>query len=144
VKVELETMDYPSWLSKMTKKVHSPGFFYSTDHGNPFATIRKCFLSGQTWNAFMMNDERIDKTWKATVENPNLTEKEGFEEMRKLAVYAIDQAPAVWLPGFYFYTAWWPWVQNYYGEIRVGAWRAAPILARAWIDQEMKKKMGYE
>jgi peptide/nickel transport system substrate-binding protein len=143
VKVELETMDYPSWLSKMTKKAHSPGFFYSTDHGNPFATIRKCFLSGQTWNAFMMKDEHVDKTWKATVENANLSDKEGFEEMRKLAVYAIDQAPAVWLPGFYFYTAWWPWVQNYYGEIRVGAWRSAPILGRTWIDQEMKKKMGY-
>ena len=144
VKVELETMDYPSWLSKMTKKVHGPGLFYSTDHGNPFATIRKCFLSGQTWNAFMMKDEHVDKTWKTTVENANLTDQEAFEEMRKLAVYATDQAPAVWLPGFYFYTAWWPWVKNYHGEIRVGAWRSAPILARTWIDQEMKKKMGYE
>jgi peptide/nickel transport system substrate-binding protein len=144
VKVELETMDYPSWLSRMTKKVHSAGFFYTTDHGNPFATIRKCFLSGQTWNAFMMHDEHMDKTWKATVENANLTEKQGFEEMRKLAVYAIDQAPAIWLPGMYFYTAWWPWVKNYHGEIRVGAHRAAPILARVWIDQEMKKKMGFE
>jgi peptide/nickel transport system substrate-binding protein len=144
VKVELETMDYPSWLSKMTKKVHSPGLFYSTDHGNPFATIRKCFLPGQAWNPFMMNDQYVDKTWKTTVANANLTDKEAFEEMRKLAVYAIDQAPAVWLPGFYFYTAWWPWVQNYSGEIRVGAWRCAPILARIWIDQEMKKKMGYE
>lgn len=144
VKLELETMDYPSWLSKMTKKVHGPGLIYSTDHGNPFATIRKCFLSGQTWNAFMMKDEHVDKTWKTTVENANLSDKEGFEEMRKLAVYAIDQAPAVWLPGFYFYTAWWPWVKNYHGEIRVGAWRSAPILARTWIDQEMKKKMGFE
>jgi peptide/nickel transport system substrate-binding protein len=44
----------------------------------------------------------------------------------------------------YFYTAWWPWVKNYHGEIRVGAHRAAPILARVWIDQELKKKMGYE
>jgi peptide/nickel transport system substrate-binding protein len=144
VKVELETMDYPSWLSKMTKKVHSAGFFYTTDHGNPFATIRKCFLSKQTWNAFMMHDEHMDKTWKATVENANLTEKQGFEEMRKLAVHAIDQAPAIWLPGMYFYTAWWPWVKNYHGEIRVGAHRAAPILARVWIDQELKKKMGFE
>jgi peptide/nickel transport system substrate-binding protein len=48
------------------------------------------------------------------------------------------------LPVPYVYGAWWPWVKNYYGEIRVGAWRSAPILARVWIDQEMKKAMGFE
>ncbi len=144
VKMEIETMDYPSYLSKMTKKVHAPAFFFSNDHGNPFATIRKNFMTGQTWNPYMMKDELIDKTWKATVENPNLTDAQGFAEMKKLSVYAIDQAPAIWLPGAYVYTAWWPWVKNYYGEIRAGAWRPAPILARIWIDQEMKKKMGYE
>ncbi|HSR10890.1 MAG TPA: ABC transporter substrate-binding protein, partial [Thermodesulfobacteriota bacterium] len=125
VKLELETMDYPSWLSKMTKQVHSPAFFMASDHGNPFSCIRKNFVSGQTWNPYMMKDEYLDKTWKAAIENPNLTEKEAFEEMRKLAVYAIDQAPAVWLPGPYVYSAWWPWVKNYHGEIRVGAWRSA-------------------
>ncbi len=144
VKLELETMDYPSWLSRMTKKVHPAGCFFSNDHGNPFATIRKNFLSGQTWNPYMMKDEYIDKTWKATVENPNLSDKEAYAEMKKLAVYAIDQAPAIWLPGAYVYSAWWPWVKNYYGEIRAGAWRSAPILARVWVDQELKKKMGYE
>jgi peptide/nickel transport system substrate-binding protein len=34
-------------------------------------------------------------------------------------------------------------VKNYYGELRVGAWRAAPIFARIWVDEELKKKMGY-
>ena len=66
-----------------------------------------------------------------------------MEVMKKLAVYALEQAPCIILPTSYIYTAWWPWVKNYYGEIRVGAHGSAPILARIWIDQEMKKKMGY-
>jgi peptide/nickel transport system substrate-binding protein len=41
------------------------------------------------------------------------------------------------------YTAWWPWVKNYGGELRVGAERPGPIHARMWVDQEMKKKMGF-
>jgi peptide/nickel transport system substrate-binding protein len=144
VKMEIETMDYPSWLSKMTKKVHAPGFFMASDHGTPFAVIRKNFVSGQTWNPYVMKDEHLDKVWKKAVEDPNLTDPQAFDEMRKVGVYAISQAPAIWLPGPYVYSAWWPWVKNYYGEIRVGAWRSAPILARVWIDQELKKKMGYE
>jgi peptide/nickel transport system substrate-binding protein len=34
-------------------------------------------------------------------------------------------------------------VKNYYGEQRVGAIRPGPIWARIWIDQELKKKMGF-
>jgi len=144
VKMELEPLDYPSWLSRMTKKTHAPGFFLSTDHGTPFAGTRKNFLSGQPWNPHMMKDPYVDKLWDSTVENPKLTTKQAHAEMKKLAVYALDQAPAIMLPVPYVYAAWWPWVKNYYGEIRVGAWRTAPILARIWIDQDMKKKMGFE
>ncbi|MBW1709433.1 MAG: ABC transporter substrate-binding protein [Deltaproteobacteria bacterium] len=144
VKLVLETMDYPSYLSKMTSKTHGPGYFFSNDHGNPYATIRKNFLPKQTWNPYMIDDDYITNTYKETISNPNLSEKEQFDRMKKLAVYCIDQAPAIWLPGPYFYQAWWPWVKNYYGELRVGAWRAAPIFARIWIDQDLKKKMGYK
>jgi peptide/nickel transport system substrate-binding protein len=63
--------------------------------------------------------------------------------LKKLVVYAIEQDPAVILPQSYNYTVWWPWVKNYYGERRVGQQRSGPIHARTWIDQELKKKMGY-
>ncbi len=55
----------------------------------------------------------------------------------------LDKAPYIWLPTPYMYSAWWPWVKNYNGELRAGAVRPGPIYARMWIDQELKKKMGY-
>ncbi len=54
----------------------------------------------------------------------------------------LDKAPYIWLPTPYIYTAWWPWVKNYGGELRAGAVRPGPIYARIWVDQELKKKMG--
>ena len=139
----LEPMDYPSWLSRMTKKNHTEGIFFDNDHGTPYAGIRKNFVTGQTWNPHMMSDPYVDKTHSETVENPKLSEKQSLAVMKKMAVYILDQAPAIILPTAYTYCAWWPWVKNYYGEQRVGAQRSAPIMARIWIDQEMKKKMGY-
>ena len=47
------------------------------------------------------------------------------------------------LPTPYVHTAWWPWVKNYNGELRAGAVRPGPIYARIWIDQDLKKRMGY-
>ena len=143
VTLELETMDYPSYMSKMTKKTHSAGYFLIITHSPPFAAIRNNFVTGQPWNPHMMSDPYLDKTFAETEKNLNLTEKQGFDVMKKLAAYALEQAPAVILPTRYQYTAWWPWVQNYEGELKVGAHRAAPIISRIWIDQEMKKKMGY-
>ena len=39
-----------------------------------------------------------------------------------------------------FFTEYSP---AYAGELRSGAVRPGPIYARMWLDQEMKKKMGY-
>jgi peptide/nickel transport system substrate-binding protein len=130
-------------MSMMFRKKMGPGYFFSNDHGNPFATIRKNFVTGQTWNPYMFADKHLDETFFKTVEDPNLTEAEGFAKMKELSVYAMDKAPAIWLPGGYGYVAYWPWVKNYHGEIRVGAWRPGPIFARIWIDEDLKKKMGY-
>jgi peptide/nickel transport system substrate-binding protein len=143
VKLELEPLDYGLYLTRMLKKNHSEGYFFSNDHGNPTAGIRKNFLTGQTWNPHMMADPYMDKTWQDAIENPKLTEKQVMETMKKLAVYALDQAPCIVLPTAYYYQGWWPWLKNFYGESYVGAQRSGPIWARVWIDQELKKKMGY-
>ena len=55
----------------------------------------------------------------------------------------LDKAPTSGCRRRYVYTAWWPWVKNYGGELRAGAVRPGPIYARIWVDQELKKKMGY-
>jgi peptide/nickel transport system substrate-binding protein len=143
VKLELEPLDYGLYLTRMLKKNHSEGYFFANDHGGPYSGIRKNFMTGQTWNPHLMADPYMDKSWQEAVEDPKLTDKQSMEVMKKLAVYAIEQAPCIILPTSYFYSAWWPWVQNYYGELFVGAQRGAPIMARVWIDQEMKKKMGF-
>ncbi|MCI3952431.1 MAG: transporter substrate-binding protein, partial [Burkholderiales bacterium] len=49
----------------------------------------------------------------------------------------------LFLPRPRSFTVWWPWVKNYYGEISVSARRDAPVWARAWIDQDLKKSMGF-
>jgi peptide/nickel transport system substrate-binding protein len=143
VKLELDVMDYGQYLNMMLKKTHSEGYFLNTGQTNPIMGIKKNFMTGQQWNPHMMADPYLDKTWTDAIEDPKPTEKQVNATLKKLAVYAIEQAPAVILPTAISYIAWWPWVKNYYGETNVGAQNFGPISARIWIDQEMKKKMGY-
>jgi len=39
---------------------------------------------------------------------------------------------------------WWPWIKNYYGEVRLQddcCW--SQIMNYLWVDQDLKEEMGY-
>jgi len=141
VKAELQPMEYAAFLSAMTTRKHAAGYLLSSSHTNPTTTIRKSFVTDQTWNPSMYSDPKVD----AKMAEVYLTqdEEKRMEMLRELTADIVAQAPYIWLPTPYVFAAWWPWVKNYGGELNVGSLRPGPIYARIWIDQEMKKKMGY-
>src|SRR5262245_54681873 len=140
-KLEIQPMEYAAFLPAMTTKTHAAGYFMNNSHANPTTSIRKSFVTGQTWNPSMWSDASYDRKMAEVY----LTRDESKRQqmLREMTVEILDKAPYVWLPTPYTFTACWPWVQNYHGELRAGAVRPGPIYARIWIDQEMKKKMGF-
>ena len=141
VKMEIQPMEYGAFLSAMTTKTHAAGYMMRNGHTNPTTSVRKSFVSKQTWNPSLWSDPEFDKRMQQVY-------LERDEDKRKLLIKImtrdiVEKAPYIWLPTPYVSTAWWPWVQNYGGELRAGAERPGPIHARMWIDQAMKKKMGF-
>ena len=141
VKAEIQPMEYGAFLSAMTSKTNAAGYFMNNGHTNPTTTIRKSFVKGQVWNPSQWHDPGYEEKMAAVyLERDEGKRQELLKEMTR---EILDKAPYVWLPTLYMYTAWWPWVKNYGGELRAGAVRPGPIYARIWVDQELKKKMGY-
>ena len=54
-------MEYAAYLSAMTTKQHAAGYFMDNGHTNPTTTLRKSFMTGQTWNPSMYADPAYDK-----------------------------------------------------------------------------------
>jgi len=50
-----------------------------------------------------------------------------------------------WIPFCdpYILNCYWPWLKNYYGEIDAGYNTQIPMISRIWIDQNLKKSLGY-
>jgi peptide/nickel transport system substrate-binding protein len=141
VKLEIQPMEYGAFLSAMTSKKNEAGYMMRNGHTNPTTTIRKSFVKAQVWNPSQWSDEEFDKKMAAVyLERDEPTRQRMLKLMTR---EIIDKAPYIWLPTPHLYTAWWPWVKNYGGELRAGAVRPGPIYARIWIDQDMKKKMGF-
>jgi peptide/nickel transport system substrate-binding protein len=70
-----------------------------------------------------------------------------FEECsrvhKEFMKYALDQAwviPSPCPPGYHM---WWPWLKNYHGEQAVGMEGGYAYPRWVWIDQNLKKSMGY-
>src|SRR5262249_44238022 len=49
VKIEIQPMEYGAFLSAMSTKTHSAGYFMYNGFTNPTTTIRKSFTTGQIW-----------------------------------------------------------------------------------------------
>jgi len=141
VKMQLEPLEYGAFLSRMTSKTNGPGYFMNNGHTNPTTTIRKSFVTGQTWNPSNWSDPALDR--KVAAMYGERDERKRQQMLKEMTREMLDKAPYIWLPTPYVYTAWWPWVKNYNGELRAGAVRPGPIYARLWIDQELKQKMGF-
>lgn len=141
VKLEIQPMEYGAFLSAMTTKKNAPGYFMNNGHTNPTTTIRKSFVTGQTWNPSQYTDPAFDRKMDLAYGERDESKRQAL--LREMTREILDKAPYVWLPTPYVYSAWWPWVKNYGGELRAGAVRPGPIYARIWIDQELKKKMGF-
>ena len=141
VKIEIQPMEYGAFLSAMTTRTHAPGYFMQNGHTNPTTSIRKSFVSKQLWNPSGWSDPEMDKRMAAAY-----AERDEVKRQRMIKIMTrdiVEKAPYIWLPVPYVYTAWWPWVKNYGGELRVGSERPGPIHARMWVDQDLKKKMGF-
>lgn len=141
VKMELVPMEYAAYLSTMTSHTNGPAYLTNIPDVNPTTSLRINFGKGQVYNAPMWDDPKFDAAVKTALYERD--EKKRQQMLKDLTTYILEQAPALWMPAPYRYTAWWPWVKNYGGELFVGAGRSAPIYARVWIDEGMKKKMGF-
>jgi peptide/nickel transport system substrate-binding protein len=141
VKMEIQPMEYAAFLSAMTTQTNAAGYFMSNGHTNPTTTIRKSFVPHQVWNPSQWNDPKLTARMEAVYKEPDEAKRQA--ELRAMTTEMVDNAPYIWLPTPYNFTAWWPWVKGFEGELRAGAVRPGPIYARMWVDQDLKKKMGY-
>jgi len=66
-----------------------------------------------------------------------------MDSEKELTKYILAQVYAIPTPRYPNYSMWWPWLKNYNGERLVGYMVADNWAKYIWIDQNMKKEMGY-
>jgi len=146
ITLEIKTLDTGSWTTLYQQKrwYGTYNMCYSSMGGLSTALQIGNFW-GTSWaNATDVTDpyigEMYTKLQTAIVEEG---QKAAMEMHRELMKYVLDQVWAIPYPKAPGYNMWWPWLKNYHGEFSVGNWNEGSWVKWAWIDQALKKSMGY-
>jgi peptide/nickel transport system substrate-binding protein len=140
VKLDVQVMEYGAHLSVMNNNTNAPGYLHTTGMANPYTTTRVNFVSHK-YNPSQYDDPTFGSEFDAAAAERDEAKRHAM--FREMGRHALRDVPMVFLPAPHYFIAWWPWVKNYNGETRAGAAKPGPIYARLWIDQDVKKKMGY-
>lgn len=141
VKLDIQPMEYAAFYSVMSNKTHAAGYFMSIGNTNPLGALQKNFVTGARWNPSMWADPEFDQKMKDLYQERSEDKRKAM--VKQFNAEILAKAPHIWMPQPRYFTVWWPWVKNYDGELTAGAVRPGPIYARLWIDQDLKKKMGF-
>ncbi len=85
-------------------------------------------------------DAFIEAAWPKVNDNIFINMPKAYEEYKKLKPHLLEQAYYIVRPQPFFYNVWWPWLKNHYGQpagINMG------LVRYWWIDQALKKSMGF-
>jgi ABC-type transport system substrate-binding protein len=98
--------------------------------------------TGMPVNAGNISDPRIDQAF-LDVTAAYFDKDEEARLIKEIYPYLVDQSYIIPIVAPYSYMAWQPWLKGYYGERQIGLWNGADFYLYSWIDQELKKSMGF-
>ncbi|MBM2825914.1 MAG: bac 5 protein, partial [Dehalococcoidales bacterium] len=139
VELVIDTRESGAFNTVATARAHEDMIYRSM-----FQTFSiQLFLSGlrgtSTFNSSYVNDPPgsdpyVEARYQSIQDNVFKNPSVAYQAYRELKPYVLEQAFYIPRPTPYSYSVWWPWLKNYYGQ---------GFLKYNWIDQDLKKTMGY-
>jgi peptide/nickel transport system substrate-binding protein len=141
VKLNLVGQDYVTYRNYRDTFTYKGSILAGTQIGNPTGSITSMFRTGGFLNYPQWSDPEVDKLAAQIAAELDPVKQDAL--VKQAAVAALQGASQIGLyliPQAYF---WWPWVKNYYGEISIEDGSFGGLAAYLWIDQDLKKTMGF-
>ena len=95
----------------------------------------------KVWNPAVVKDPEFDKIIDALRATNDLESYQKY--FREADMYITKQHWYIWGPDAPHFHVSQPWLKGYNGEGSFGDSNWKTLFARLWIDQELKKEMGF-
>ncbi len=98
------------------------------------------FTREHPWNMVLLDDDYYEEQWQLAKTTPDNKVRDPI--MKDLFLYLKELCTEIEFPSGGEWTGWWPWVNNYNGEVSFG-FPQYTSFAYTWLDLDMKAEMGY-
>ena len=138
VTVEVHVQDSATMLNMHRTETFDDALLSGASVGSVFTTLSKGLMSdpGNDWE-----DPYEDELYTTMMSTIDPVERSRLMQVQSL--HRMEYVPYIYFGNPYILSCYWPWVENYYQEFECGCADPVPILARIWIDQDLKKELGY-
>ncbi len=142
VKVQIRTPPYTEAIALASQMKFEAirngegGHHYFGEH-----LVTRFWGGAKIWNVIVAKDPEFDKMIDALRAANDL---ESYQKIfREADMYAIKKHWFIWGPDAPHFHVSHKWVKGYNGEFWFGFVNRNPLLAHLWVDQELKKEMGF-
>ena len=137
VDVELKPMDTGAWAGRLREHTYDGMTSEAVGFEHSVGMLGQNH-SSSTWNPAGLRDPAYDALADAVPLAP--TQEELVRRVGEAAMYLTENHWHVWLGRAPLFSVVQPWVKGYSGEV---AQESGVILGRVWIDQDLKREMGF-
>ena len=140
VDIEIEVLPINPWVARSRAKDFQIKNLSGAAKWHPMP-----YLSGQLTEAGFYGSVNADPDYDAMSEAAGAatTTEEQNRIYRQMNQHVIENFYAIWAGNAPTYQVTQPWLKGYNGENWMGNGQRLPVIARLWIDQDLKKEMGF-
>ncbi|OGO16685.1 MAG: hypothetical protein A2Z02_05875, partial [Chloroflexi bacterium RBG_16_48_7] len=146
IDVDLTVKDSGTLTNITTQRSHD-AIIFAGGQGPPSIFWAPTNLQGESSTNLSMINDPVINDGMAKIRLTMVTENDGYAKAMKMArelnKYVYDQAYIIPTMDTPTTTLWWPWLKNYTGEISVGYGQSGNWEKWVWIDEALKKSLGY-
>ena len=141
VKAELKLYEPAEYNSRAGEhKFEGMTWWVAAAPYHPLSSL-KTFYPGETWNRGQTDDPKFNALYDAMKAATTLEELGKYSKEADL--YAVSQHWQLSGPVEPSYNVTQPWLKGHNGEFYMGVWNKNALYVRLWIDQDLKKQMGF-
>ena len=149
VDVEIRNLTRPQYVTQVITEGTAEGLRMTLQGFNmgqgPVAVVgwrtHSRSLTPSCCNIANVNDPELDAMIEAAESTTSIAEQQRL--VNEIDMRLLEQHYYLWGPMTGKYMAAQPWVKGYNGEVHFGPQNRHAVFARLWIDQDLKREMGF-
>ena len=142
IDLEIQALETSIYTTTLRARKHDAMIYTETKtYSFPFRML-DCIKSNPDNVAFWETPQTVE-TYAKVNASVGKDDAEVARLLREITPHRLEQASGIWMVSPEFYNIWQPWVKGYHGEFNIGYFNRSIFSKYLWIDQNLKKSMGY-